>query len=331
MRTQFILILIAFLFSCGEKYDLPNHVPGVVKVSKGKVYVTYGEGGLIIYDDETQNLVAQIFPPQGMHSIDDVAIDNDLIFVLDSRGHDFMAVFSLKDEKIKLVFAATRVQGGPFNGISASNGNLVISGGTFFLERFTYSNDGKIEGSVSFGRDRGHPDIHLSEDGDHAFVSTDFSLEANPRFGVLSLQIGNSLSIPTVVSELGIEGAGFTEGLTTPIGFPIKSATTNDRLIVAHGNGLTFIPISEGIFGSSYHLDIGINCTAVAVSEEIVYAVGLKDNVPFLVQVNLSNANNPIIISSEALLSEEIPTSIAIGENTLYVAVGSDGLIEILK
>lgn len=331
MRVPFVLIIVSFLSGCSEQYDLPNHVPGVVKVSNGKVYVTYGEGGLIIYDDQTQSVIAQVFPPQGMQSIDDVAIDDDLIFVLDARGRNFMAVFLHDGNRLTLVAKPISVQGGPFNGISASNNNLVVSGGTFFLERFTYSNDGQIEGPISFGRDRGHPDIQLSEDGNYAFVSTDFSLEANPRFGILSLQIGKNLSIPTVISELGIEGAGFSEGLTTPIGFPIKSATINDRLIISHGNGLTFVPITEGIFSSAYHLDIGISSTAIAVWEKTAYVVGLNDNTLFLVQVDLSSINNPIVSSSEALSTDEIPTSIAIGENTIYIAAGKNGLLEVSK
>lgn len=331
MRSLLLFIICIILFSCEEPYDLPNHVPGIVKVVDGKVFTTYGEGGLIISDDQTQAVIAQLFPPRGMHSIDDVDVDDDLIFILDTRGHDFVAVYSIENTKLSLVTPPINVQGGPFNGISASNGNMVVSGGTFFLERFTYSQNGDLNGPVTFGRDRGHPDVQLSEDGNFAFVSTDFSLEAKPRFGVLSLQLGNKLSLPTVVSELGIEGSGFSTGVTTPTGFPIKSVTTNDHLLVAHGNGLTFIPLTEGVFNEAYDLDVEMNCTAITINAGMAYLVGMANDGPTLVQVDITNINTPSIESTEKLLTSEIPTSIAVGENTIYVAVGKDGLLEVVK
>lgn len=331
MRNLLLLILYLILGSCAEQYDVPNHVPGIVKVVDGRVYTTYGEGGLIITDDETQAFIAQIFPSREMHSIDDVDVDANLIFVLDSRGRDFAAVFQLESNEVRLVSPPIEVEGGPFNGISAANGNMVVSGGTFFLERFTYSKNGDLGGPVSFGRDRGHPDVELSYDGRFAFLSTDFSLTANIRFGVISLLLGDDLSIPTVISEVGIEGSGFSPGLTTPIGFPIKSVIINDHLLVAHGNGLTFIPLTEGVFSTPYNLDIGIHCTAIAIAEEMAYVVGLDNGDPTLVRVNLSDIESPIIDSSEKIASAEIPTSVAAGQNMIYVAVGKDGLLQILR
>ncbi|WP_421765087.1 hypothetical protein [Ekhidna sp.] len=333
MRNYFLIAFI-LLLSCSENHDVPNHTPGVVKVFNNLLMVAYGEGGLIISDEISGEVLAQIFPPQGMNSIDDFDVDGDLIFVLDSRGRDYMAVFSFDGDETSLVSDPVIVEGGPFNGISASNGNLVVSGGTTFLNRFTYSSSGDIQGPISFGRDRGHPDVILSSNGQVAFISADFGIGLDiDRFGVMSLYIGDELEIPSVISELGIADAGLTEGLTTPVGFPIQTALHNDNLIVAHGGGLTIIRlIEEFVFGSSTNIDIGISAISVAVSQDTAYIIGYQDGTPTLVRVDLTDLDNPAIINSETLITNEsIPTSIAVGSNDLYIAAGTAGLIILPK
>ena len=214
-----IVIISLILLGCSESYTVPNHTPGVIKVIDGLLMVAYGEGGLVVSQENSGEVIAQIFPPQGMNSIDDFDKDGNLIFVLDSRNRDYLAVFSLEGDNVRLVSDPVTVQGGPFNGISAANGNLVVAGGTTFLNRFRYMSGGKIEGPVSFGRDRGHPDVLLSADGQAAFVSTDF-VGGEDGFGVSSLILGDQLQIPFISSELIISGAGFTNGVTSPVGFP---------------------------------------------------------------------------------------------------------------
>lgn len=331
MRNLLVLSLFLF-FGCKETYEVPNHTPGVIKVVNGMVMVAYGEGGLIISNESTGQFITQIFPPRGMNSIDDFDTDDDLIFVLDSRGRDFLAVFSFDGTEVELVSRPQTVQGGPFNGISAAAGNLVVSGGTTFLNRFTYSQDGDIQGNVSFGRDRGHPDVLLSPDGQAAFISTDFDGGVN-GFGVTSLHIGEGLQIPFIVSELRIMEAGFSRGVTSPVGFPIQTAVFNDNLIVAHGGGLTIISLSEGYsFESNTNVNIGISAISVAIDANIAYVLGYQGDSPALVRLDLTDINNPNIIGTETLPTNgSIPTSVAVGINDLYIAAGNAGIIQLSK
>lgn len=323
-----ILLFIFILLGCTEDYEVPNHAPGVVKVVDGYLMVAYGEGGLIISNEASGSVIAQIFPPQGMNSIDDFDVDGNLIFLLDSRGRDYLAIFTFDGISVSLESDPVPVQGGPFNGISASNGNLVVAGGTTFLSRYTYSSSGKLEGPVTFGRDRGHPDVLLSSDGQAAFVSTDF-VGGESGFGVSSLFIGDELKIPFIASELIIPEAGFTTGVTSPVGFPIQTSTYNDHLLVAHGGGLTIISLTEDYyFGNSQDLNIGINANSIAVHSDTAYIIGYQGDTPALVRVDLTDISNPTVISTEVLNTNgSIPTSISLSSSDIYIAAGASGII----
>lgn len=331
MRIAFI-ILLGVLVSCQDAYDVPNHTPGIVKVLDGFLMAAYGEGGLVISDENSGEVLAQIFPPQGMNSIDDFDKDGNLIFVLDSRGRDYIAVYSFDGREVDLVTKPVSVQGGPFNGISAASGNLVVAGGTTFLNRFTYSSSGSIQGPVTFGRDRGHPDVLLSSDGQAAFVSTDFVGGVN-GFGVSSLYIGDKLQIPFIQSELRIFDAGFTAGVTKPVGFTIQTAVYNDNLIVAHGGGLTIINLLEGyVFGTNMNVDIGISAISIAIDSNIAYITGYQGDSPALARVDMTDINNPGVLGIEILSTNgSIPTSIALGVTDIYIAAGDAGLIILPK
>ncbi len=327
-----IVLLILVLSACKEVYEVPNHSPGVVKVIDNLLMIAYGEGGLVISDENSGEVLAQIFPPRGMNSIDDFDKDGDLIFVLDSRGRDYLAVFTFNGGDVKLVSNPITVEGGPFNGISASNGNLIVSGGTTFLNRFTYSQTGKLRGPVNFGRDRGHPDVLLSQDGQAAFVSTDFDGGVN-GFGVTSLFVGGQLQIPFVISELRIFDSGTTIGVTRPVGFPIQTTIFNNHLIVAHGGGLTFIDLIENyVFGNSTNMDIGINSISLATDSDIAYVIGYLNENPTLIRLDISNIDSPVLSGSESLNTNgNIPTSIAIGANEIYIAAGDAGILVLPK
>ncbi|WP_425391064.1 hypothetical protein [Ekhidna sp.] len=322
--------MIIVLIGCTENPDVPNHTPGVVKVVNGYLMVTYGEGGLVISNEISGEFIAQIFPSREMNSIDDFDVDGDLIFLLDTRGRDFLAVYSIRNEKVEMVNAPIAVEGGPFNGISAKNGNLIVSGGTTFLERFTYSSSGKLSHPITFGRDRGHPDVLLSSDGQAAFVSTDFGIGLDiDRFGVMSLFIGDNLEIPSVISELGIPESGFTTGVTTPVGFPIQTDIYGDHLLVAHGSGLTIIRLIDNyVFQSASFFNTGIDATSITIADNNAFIIGFEETQPVLIQIDLSDINNPRVLSQQPLQTDgSIPTSIAIGTNDIYIAAGSSGLL----
>ncbi len=329
---KLIFLLLIFL-GCSETYDVPNHVPGVIKVFDGLVYTAYGQGGLIVTNENSGEVVSHIFPPQEMNSIDDFDLDGNLLFILDSRGRDYFAVFSFENSHEELLTSPVEVQGGPFNGISAVNGNLVVSGGTTFLNRFTYNNSGNIKGPVNFGRDRGHPDVLLSRTGQFAYISADFGIGLDiERFGVMSLFIGEDLEIPAVISELGIPEAGFTEGSTTPVGFPIQSFQMSDYLLVAHGGGLTIIELlEEGVFGSSSLIATNISGVSVVAENNIAYLIGYENEIPVLVSIDLTDVNNSSILSQRNLATDAIPTSVAVGSSDVFIAAGNAGIITFSK
>ena len=329
-----LIFIFSIIMGCSETYDVPNHVPGIIKVSGGLVYTAYGEGGLIITNETSGEVVSHIFPPQEMKSIDDFDLDGNLLFVLDSRGRDYFAVFSFENGQEELLSAPVPVEGGPFNGISAVNGNVVISGGTTFLNRFRYDNNGNIKGPVNFGRDRGHPDVLLSRNGQYAYISADFGFGLDiDRFGVMSLFIGDDLEIPAVISELGIPEAGFTEGTTKPVGFPIQSSLFDDHLLVAHGGGLTIVELAqEGVFGNSNLIATNVSGISVTADGNNAYLIGYDGDSPVLVAIDLADINNPVIISQNTLPTNgETPTSVAVGSNDVYIAAGNSGIITIPK
>jgi len=269
-----------------------------------------------------------------MNSIEDFDIDGNRMFVIDSRGRDYLAVFSWeRGQEPVLENPPTQVEGGPFNGVAAVNGNVVVSGGTTFLNRFTYNQNGDLEGPVNFGRDRGHPDIILSSNGQYAFISTDFGIGLDiDRFGIMSLFIGDELEIPTVVSELGIPESGITEGTTSPVGFPIQSTILNDHLLVAHAGGLTIIDIiDEGGFGTSTTFNTGITGISVTEDNNIAYVIGLQNSSPALARIDLSDINNPTIISIETLATDNIPTSVATTADDIFIAAGNTGILSLPK
>ncbi len=330
-----ILISVSLLVAgCSEDYDVPNHTPGVIKVVNGLIYTAYGQGGLIISNETSGEVVAHIFPPREMNSIDDFDVVNDLIFVLDSRGSDYFAIFDFENQEVELITPPIEVEGGPFNGISASNGNLVISGGTTFLNRFRYDQDGDIEGPVNFGRDRGHPDVILSENGQFAFISTDFGIGLDiDRFGIMSLFIGDGLQIPSVITEIGIPEAGLTDGLTKPVGFPIQSALFGDYLLVAHGGGLSiFEIIQEGALRSVSMTATNISGISVASDANNAYVIGFEGSNPVVATIDLTDINNPTITSQEILeINGATPTSIGVGNSEIYIAAGNSGIIGLPK
>ena len=330
---RFLLFALVVFIGCSEDFDVPNHVPGIVKVIDGKTFVAYGEGGLFVTDISTEEVLTQIFPPREMNSIDDFDVDGDLLFVLDARNKNYLATYSISDIKNpELRNGPILVNGGPFNGVSVNGGNLVVSGGTLLLEYFQYSTDGKLSGSATFGRDRGHPDALLSDNGQVAFVSTDFQIVPDkPRFGAMALHLGDQLSIPAVLSEYRIEGAGFSQGSTMPVGFPIKLKLYNDHLLVAHGGGLTIITLIESAaFGKVNTFDFGIESTDIATLNDTAYIIGYTPTGQALMKIDLTDLSNPSIVETELLnIGNSFPTSVAVTNQFVFIAAGEAGLLKL--
>ncbi|MEQ9404045.1 MAG: hypothetical protein RIM99_10690 [Cyclobacteriaceae bacterium] len=334
MRGLFSLILL-MLLGCSTEYVIPNHYPGVIKIKDNLLFTAYGEGGLFITDIETDQVVAHIIPQGEMKGIDDFSIDGDLLFVLDARSQDYFASYSISlVESPVLLDGPIAVQGGPYNGISARGGNIVVSGGSGFLEYFQYSADGKLTGSATFGRDRGHPDVILSNTGAVAFVSTDFSTRVNgSRFGMISLLLGATLNVPGVISQHPIPEAGFTLGINSPVGFPIQADIYNNHLLVAHGGGMTIIElIDEAAFGETSLFNPGIEAVSVIAENNIAYIIGYSNSNPVLIKADITDILNPITLETVALdINDDIPTSVALSSQHIFVAAGKSGIVKLIK
>ncbi|MDN5203654.1 hypothetical protein QQ008_19855 [Fulvivirgaceae bacterium BMA10] len=328
----FICSICVLILACQEEpYDIPHGVPSVVKIYNNYAYTTNGEFGLDIIDLNTLKTVNKMPPAREMNSIDNLSITDNLLFAIDARGEDFLAVFSLDNPTSpKLVSGPVPVQGAPFTGVSAANGNVVVSGGTTFMNFRKYDANGKLSDTEGrFGRDRGHPDILLSEDGRVAYASTDFNGQVNgARFGMIALELDGLTNSPRLISEIGIPGAGFTAGTTRPAGFPIQSALADDHLLVAYGEGLAIIELVNGRGLASLNtLDLGLAAISISVFNGVAYVIG-NEPTPTLVKIDISDIENPVIIESISLNTNGgIPTSIDVNNQYILIAANEGGLI----
>lgn len=335
MRSKLWLLLTlqCGLWSCSNNAGyLQNGYPAFVRVNGSYAYTANGELGLDIIDLNNLRTVHRMLPQREMHSIDAMSIDGNLLFLIDARGEDYLAVYDVSNPvNPQLIDGPIGVNGGPFTGVSAAGGNVVVSGGTTHLNYFKYTSGGKLSNSEAiFGRDRGHPDVLLSNDGQVAYLSTDFNgLVDDAEYGVVTVALGDLATSPVLLSEIGIPGSGFTEGTTQPSGFPIKTAIlSDDVLLVAHGVGLSIIDLVQGrILASMRTVDIGIAATNLAIYQSIAYVVGNSPS-PTLVKVDLSDIANPSVIETVPLnTSGGIPTSVAVTDQLVLIAANEGGLM----
>lgn len=331
LLTGFMMVGI---FSCANDPNyLESGFPSFVRIDGNYAYVASGELGLDIIDLNSMEVVRRMLPQREMHSIDAFSIDGDLLFVIDARGEDYLAVYSLVDPTDPvLVSGPVGVNGGPFTGVSAAGGNVVVSGGTTHLNFYKYDGSGNLSKTESiFARDRGHPDVLLSSDGEVAYLSTDFNdIVDDAEFGIVTVGLDDLTRSPVLISELGIPESGFTTGTTRPTGFPIKTAVLNNHLLVAHGGGLSVIELIEGkALTNIQTYNFSIEATDIALFGTTAYLVGSFDSQALMVSVDLSDIDNPTVIESTPLNAASIPTSIAVNSNWIVIAAHEGGLITI--
>jgi len=207
------------------------------------LYVAKGEAGLTIVDARSGRDVSTLAPPAGSESIDDVAIEGSLLFVLDAREPGHVGVFSLGDPtRPRLVAAPRAVPVGPFSGVSAAAGLCVVSGGTSRLEAFRYDSAGTLVGpTASTDLGRGQPDALVAPDGRRVYVSTHYW---GPYFGIDMLEYDSKNQALTTLTKLELDGAGFTRGGAKPANFPIVPASLgSDTLLVAFAKGVAVIDV----------------------------------------------------------------------------------------
>ena len=211
-------------------------------VARGSfAYVTLGDSGFAVAEAGSGRRVAVASPGPGMESVDDVAIDGDLLFALDARPPGALSVWSLRDpSRPARVGPAVHVPVGPFSGVSARAGLCIVSGGTSELTAWRYDSAGTLASAGSLDLGRGQPDV-LVASGELAFVSSHYW---GPYFGldVVRSEAGTF----SRVGRLPLDGAGFTAGGAKPATFPLESAMLDSvTLLVAHQRGLAVVRVRD--------------------------------------------------------------------------------------
>ena len=342
-QTSFaILTLVAFVGSglMGQlKADdievLSTAGTNNVAIAGQYAFAAAGVQGIVIVDLSGPKIAGVVAPPVNTGTVDDVSIDGDLLFTLDASGTGGLSVFSIANPmQPTLVSGPVIVDVSPFAGVSAANGSVVVSGGTGLLSRRNYQLDGTLVGAVStIDLGVGQPDVLVGEDGEAAFVSTDFAgaVDGQP-FGITVLNIGGpTLSI---IDQFGIDGAGFTPGFEFPANFPIESAQSGDKLYVAFGNGVAIFDVSNpSAVQVLATIPIpGANPVNIDVAGDMLYVVSNSPD-PVLISIDVSGLSppisplTPIPIQTTSLPSGSRPLGVAATNTSVVIADEDLGIL----
>lgn len=295
-----------------------------VAARQGIAYAALGAAGLAAVDPRTSTVRAQP-PPGGTGSVDDVAVADGFLFALDAAPPGFLSVFSLADPLAPaLVSVPVGVPVGPFSGVSAAGGRVVVSGGTSLLTVRTYDANGQLGAAATIDLGLGQPDVLLAPDGSRAFVSTDFD---GTRFGITALALRQPPLAPVVLGRLSLPGAGFTPGVLGPANFPIESVLVGTTLLVAFGRGLAVVDASNpGNLRLVRVIELGVNTLSVDAAGSRVVVVGSSPQ-PTLAVLDLTNPASPVVVSTSPLTAGSRPTGIAADGLLEFIAAGPGGLL----
>ncbi|MGQ0585664.1 MAG: hypothetical protein ACT4PK_00470 [Gammaproteobacteria bacterium] len=309
----------AFSYPTTQRGEAAN-----VAVSGDWAYVTRGGLGLEVVRAGRDARSRVIMPPPGLDSVDDVAVADGLLFVLDARAPGHLSVLSLADPGMPLpVGEPVEVQVGPFSGVTAAGGRVIVSGGTSALTLRSYDAAGHLGAAVAeadFGR--GQPDALLSASGELGFISAH---DYGPYFHVVLVR--TSLQ-PPAVAEVGVvpvDTYGFTPGGAKPASFPLETATEGTLLYVASAAGLDIVDITDAAAPRSLaQLDPGVRPVNVDVRDGIAAVVG-SDPAPLLVFISVRDPAHPEILDSYPLPEGSLATGVALTAQYAIVAAHGRG------
>lgn len=279
--------------------------------------------GVEVIDTVSGRMLARVAPAVGSESVDDVAIADGFLFALDARPPGHLSVFSIEDpHKPRLVSAPVDVAVGPFSGVSAGGGRVIVSGGTSLMSLRSYGARGKLSpvtATMDFGR--GQPDVLLAPDGARAFVSTH---HWGPYFGLTTVRVTDSLAKAATVD---LDTYGFTAGGAKPASFPLETALDGDVLLIADLRGLRVVSVADlaapRVLAS---LDLGVKAVNVDARDHLAAVVGSSPR-PRLVLVDITSPVSPRVIRSLPLPEGTHPTSVAIGPAQIAVATHQSGVV----
>jgi len=287
-------------------------------------YVTRGGAGLEVLRIGRKTQSRVIPAPAGLESVDDVAVAGDLLFVLDARPPGHLGVFSLADPAApRLLGEPVAVDVGPFSGVTAAAGRVIVSGGTSRLSLRSYDAAGRLGDAVAtadFGR--GQPDVLLDASGELGFVSTH---DWGPYFRLTLIR--TALQPPTLaeVSALPLDTYGFTPGGARPASFPIEAASEGPLLYVATAGGLCIVDVSDPAAPKLLaRIDPGVQPVNVDVLDGIAAVVG-SEPTPQLVFVSVRDPAHPQILQSFPLPEGSLATGVALTASHAVVAAHGRG------
>jgi hypothetical protein len=288
-------------------------------------YVTRGATGYEVLR-AGRNPKSHVFmPPPGLGSVDDVAVADGLLFLLDAQAPGHLHVLSLADPSApRPVGAPVEVAVGPFSGVTASGGRVIVSGGTSPLTLRNYDADGRLGEVVATAKlGRGQPDALLADGGELGFVSThDFG----PYFHVALVRTTLQPPAVTQVGAVPLDTYGFTPGGAKPASFPIETAVEGRMLYVASAAGLGVIDIADAAAPKLLaRIELGVMPVNVDVRNGIVAAVG-SDPEPLLVFVNVRDPRRPEILQSFPLPEGSLATGVALTDSYAVVAAHGRGV-----
>lgn len=295
-----------------------------VAIAGGTAWVARSASGLERLDLDS-GASRRFRAPAPADRIDDIAVADGLLFALDAAPPGNLLVFRVEADGSPRLLTSTVVPVGPFSGVAAAGGHVIVSGGTSRLTLRRYAIDGSLSPPATADFGRGQPDIALAGGGRVALVSTHVQ---GPRFG---LTVADVESSPLALRERGyveLEGAGFTDGGFRPANFPLQSVAYGDHVLVAHGGGLSVLDAPAGAAPTLLAtLPLPLQATAIAVDAGArrAFVVG-ADPRPGLLEIDLEDPTAPRVVAQRALPADGSPCAIALQATHLVVALQGGGV-----
>ena len=289
-------------------------------------YATRGAAGLEILSLRGEPVRRYRELPFGLDSADDLALADGLLFVLDAQPPGHLAVFSLADPaQPRPVGKPVPVEVGPFSGVAAAGGRVVVSGGTSRLSVRAYDRAGTLGTAVALGDfGRGQPDVLLAPHGDYAFVSTH---DAGPHFSVKVARLAEPPAAPRLGASIALQTYGFTPGGSKPANFPIELALEGNTLYIASDDGLRVVDLAQaGAPRELAHLPLAVSPVNIDVRDGIAAVVGSVPT-PQLVFIDVREPAAPRVLQSFALPAGSRGTGVALTDTHAVIAAHGLGTL----
>lgn len=285
-------------------------------------YVTRGAAGIEILHLGTTVTSTRVLLPAGFDSADDLALADNLLFVLDATPPGHLGVFSLEQPSApKLLGTPIPVDVGPFSGVTAAGGHVIVSGGTSLLTVRRYYRDGRMSSdavTADFGR--GQPDALLTARGDLALVSTH---SWGPYFRLTLAQL--QAHTLTELGSVPLDTYGFTPGGAKPANFPVEVAVAGRIACIASVDGLQVVDIGTPARPRVLaRLKLDIEPVNVDVRDGVAALVGSKPQ-PKLVFVDVRDAARPKVLQSYPLPEGSLATGVALTRTHAVIAAHGKG------